>query len=56
MTDTAKEDDKAMVNLFLGLWLFVRLWDQCFVQPFPSLPGFKDGGFGFHEGDALITH
>uniref|UniRef100_A0A669F071 Uncharacterized protein n=1 Tax=Oreochromis niloticus TaxID=8128 RepID=A0A669F071_ORENI len=29
---------------------------RCFLQPFPSLPGFKNGGFDFHERDTLKTH
>lgn len=42
----------AMIYLLLGLWLVVRLEDRAvvFVQPFPSLSGFKNASFGSLRG------
>lgn len=39
----------AMIYLLLSLWLVVRLEDRAvvFVQPFSSLPGFKNASFFF---------
>lgn len=52
------EDMETMVYLVLGPQLFVRqgFFVLCFVQPFPSLPGYKNCGLGCCEEVARVTH
>lgn len=48
-----------MVYLLLDVWLFIRRGDHgvvFVVQPFLSLPGFKNGGFDFCKRAAHMTH